>query len=106
VADAADWIRENLADAPQELSAAMEGAVAPFAGQPVPQALADGAILLYADVVQGDGARGAALPLLAADALLTHAFQAVAEIDPNGLSAFAAAWTQELAAHIGGEDAA
>ncbi len=55
----------------------------------VPEALASAAMRLLADVATSDGSRGQALPLLAADALLTHAFQAQAEIDVAGTAALA-----------------
>lgn len=57
------------------------------------EALARAASRLYDEVAAGAGDRGAALPLLAADALLTHAFEARASSDPAGLSAFAARWS-------------
>lgn len=57
----------------------------PTAGGPVPEALVDGAATLYAAVARGAGDRADALPLLAADALFTHAFEAQAEIDPDAM---------------------
>jgi hypothetical protein len=59
----------------------------PAAG--IPDALAEGALALYARVVAGSGGREDALPLLAADALLTHAFEAQAQLDPAGILALA-----------------
>ena len=55
----------------------------------VADALLLGATSLYRRVAAGSGAREDALPLLAADALMTHAFQASAEHDPAGLLRFA-----------------
>jgi len=85
------WLRERVPDAPPELLSAMIGALAAD-GAPVPDALASGAITLYRRVAAGSGRREDALPLLAADALLTHAFEAQAEIDPSGLEALASRW--------------
>lgn len=85
------WVRERLADAPPRLLEVMAEALPPEAPS-VPDALAEGALRLYAGVVESPGAREDALPLLAADALLTHAFQALAETDPGGAAAFAARW--------------
>jgi hypothetical protein len=58
----------------------------------VPDALAEGAMRLYDAVVSGSGGREDALPLLAADALLTHAFQAQVEIDPGAVPHLAEQW--------------
>lgn len=86
-----EWLRSRLERAPAELLETMLAAL-PDAAQSEEDALAEGAILLYARVVAGSGGRGDALPLLAADALLTHAFQVCAERRPEALGAFAAAW--------------
>jgi hypothetical protein len=64
----------------------------PAAAASVPDALADAALRLYAEVARGDGSREDALPLLAADALLTHAFQAQAELNPAGVAELASRW--------------
>ena len=84
------WVRERLAGAPPELVEAMVRAVP--AGDDVAEALARGAETLYARVLRGKGGREDALPLLAADALLTHALEAKAEADPDGLAEFAVRW--------------
>lgn len=84
------WVRERLADAPPALLDAMAAALPEDA--PVPDALAEGALRLLERVARGSGGREDALPLLAADALLTHAFQAQAEADPAGVAALAARW--------------
>lgn len=85
------WIRERLTDAPPALLDAMTAAL-PDDAPSVPDALAAGALRLLDRVARGSGGREDALPLLAADALLTHAFQAQAETDPAGVSALAARW--------------
>lgn len=85
------WIRERLADAPPALLDAMAAAL-PADAPSVPDALAGGAAALLERVARGSGGREDALPLLAADALLTHAFQAQAEADPAGVAALAARW--------------
>ena len=87
---AADWLRTRLADAPTSLLEQMV-AVLPEDGT-VPDALAAGAMSLYEHVLRGTGGRGDALPLLAADALLTHALEARAEMDADGVGEFAEAW--------------
>ncbi len=58
----------------------------------IPEALAAASMRRYQEVTRGEGGRENALALLAADALLTHAFQAQAEIDPNAIAAFARKW--------------
>lgn len=87
---AARWLHARLADAPTELLDAMVAAV-PEEGA-LPDALAAGAVSLYRRVLSGTGGREDALPLLAADALLTHALEAQAEADPDGITAFAERW--------------
>lgn len=88
---AALWLRQRLPSAPEELLDAMLQAL-PAGDVPVPEALAEGAARLYRRVVAGSGGREDALPLLAADALLTHAFQAQAELDPEGVETLAERW--------------
>jgi hypothetical protein len=87
VSPAEAWVRERLADAPPPLLEAMLAALPAEAALPVPEALAAGAVSLYAGL-EGTH-RAEALPLLAADALATHALQAQAERDPDGLAALA-----------------
>jgi hypothetical protein len=84
------WLREHLADAPPELLDAMAAAVPDE--DDVPEALAAGAVALFERVLRGTGGREDALALLAADALLTHALEAQAELDADGVAAFAAKW--------------
>jgi hypothetical protein len=91
VSAAEGWLRERVPDAPPELLATMIAAV-DHGPAPVPDALAAGALALYRRVASGGGGREDALPLLAADALLTHAFEAQAEIDPAGLERLASRW--------------
>ena len=86
---AEDWVIEHTQGAPDRLVTAMLEAVRSVPAAAVPQQLADAAILLYGRVVEAGEGREVALPLLAADALLTHAFEAQAELDPDGLDNFA-----------------
>lgn len=90
------WLRQRVSGAPEPLIAAMLAAL-PEGLHDVPEALATGALTLYAQVVRGEGTRADAVPLLAADALFTHAFQAQAEIAPERLSDFAARLNARLA---------
>jgi hypothetical protein len=89
VTEAERWLRDRVDGAPDELVHAMTAALPPAAAS-VPEALAEGAMALYAATVRGSGGREDALPLLAADALFTHAFQAQAELDPARLPGLAA----------------
>ena len=82
------WLEEHLADAPPELLEVMAAAV-PDAGD-APEGLAAGAMALFEQVLRGTGGREDALALLAADALLTHALEAQAELDPDAVAGFAA----------------
>lgn len=85
------WLRTHVPDAPPELLRAMIAAL-PTEDGPVPDALAQGALSLYSRVLESSGGRTDALPLLAADALLTHAVEAQADADPEGLGAFVDRW--------------
>ena len=78
------WLRGRDGEVPPALLAQMVAAL-PADRKPVPEALAAAALDLYAVVHGGAGGREDALPLLAADALFTHAFEAQAEIDPEGI---------------------
>lgn len=85
---AAEWVRARLADAPPALLDAMVAALPADAQLGIPDALAAGALALYAGL-PATGGRADALPLLAADALFTHALEAQAELDPDGVAALA-----------------
>ena len=89
--DAERWVRQRFPGAPAELVEAMAEAARAHPG-PVPEALARAAMDLYARVSNGAGDRGDALPLLAADALLTHAFEALAESGLASLEESASRW--------------
>lgn len=85
------WLRERTEGAPEGLVREMIAGL-PAPGPTVADTLAAGALALYRRVAAGNGGREDALPLLAADALLTHAFQAQAEGEPAGLAAAAERW--------------
>jgi hypothetical protein len=59
----------------------------------IPVSLAEGAMSLYSRVLDGSGGREDAILLLAADALLTHAFQAQAELAPERMLEFVDLWS-------------
>ena len=82
------WLREHCPGAPPRLLDCMVGALPAMSGS-VPDALLQGAARLYREVAASDCTRTDALPLLAADALLTHAFQVQAELDVAGIAALA-----------------
>ena len=83
------WLRGQVGGAPPTLLDTMIAALEDETGE-VPVELAAASLRLYAQVARGHGGREDALPLLAADALLTHAFQAQAELRPEGLDALVA----------------
>lgn len=83
------WLRGQLPDAPTALLETMIAALKDEADE-VPAELSAAAMRLYAQVARGQGGREDALPLLAADALLTHAFQAQAELRPAALDSLVA----------------
>lgn len=82
------WLRERLAEAPPELLERMVTAL-PGSSLPVANALAEGALALLEQLAARPGGREDAWPLLAADGLLTHALEAQAELEPEGISALA-----------------
>lgn len=88
---AEEWLRARAGGAPAGLLRVMIEAV-PESEAAIPDVLAEGALRLYSRVLAGSGGRDDALPLLAADALFTHAFQAQAEIAPEGIADFSARW--------------
>jgi len=90
------WIRNYPADVPPTLLEAMLQAVGDSDSESVPEALAGAAVRMFGTVVRGQGGREDAFPLLVADALFTHAFEAQAEIDPEGVAGFAARWRSAL----------
>lgn len=85
---AEDWLRERLHGAPPELLDEMSRAIR-AGDHSIPDALAEGALSLFAQLSRGCEARHDAWPLLVADALLTHALEAQAELDPAGIAALA-----------------
>ena len=89
---AAAWLRGHAGDAPPELMRAMLAALPAEGADSVADALAEGALSIYRGLLHTAGGREDALPLLAADALMTHALQAQAEADPGGLEAFGRRW--------------
>ena len=90
------WLEAHLPGAPPQLLDAMRAAVAETSvDEPVPDRMAEAALALYRDAATGSGLRDEALGLLAADALLTHAFEAQTEDDPGALTAFAQRWGAE-----------
>lgn len=85
---AREWLEGRLEGAPPTLVGTMMAAL-PAAAPTVADALVTGALELYGRVARSSGGREDALPLLAADALFTHAFEAQAEVDPSAIPALA-----------------
>jgi hypothetical protein len=85
------WVRGRLEGTPPTLLDVMLAALPDDPDLPVPDALAEGALALYARLLAGGAGalREDALPLLAADALFTHALEAQAQADPDGVPALA-----------------
>ncbi|HEX6926208.1 MAG TPA: hypothetical protein VF167_12380 [Longimicrobiaceae bacterium] len=79
---AENWLRSRVGKVPPSLLECMVKAL-PQEASGTPEALVDGALHLYDQVVRGSGGREDALPLLAADALFTHAFEAQATFAPD-----------------------
>lgn len=79
---AESWLRSRVGNVPPTLLECMVKAL-PREEASTPDALVEGALHLYGEVVRGSGGREDALPLLAADALFTHAFEAQAAFAPD-----------------------
>lgn len=85
------WLEPRLSAAPEELAAAIRACVDRADAPPsasVPDALAAAAVASLDRMMAGPHSREAALRLLAADAVLTYAFEAAAElgVDLDGLA--------------------
>lgn len=93
MSEALAWAERNTAHAPQFLRARVLALVSMKTLPPgnIPERLAAAGQKALANVCKHPGDRTVALDLLAADALITMALQAQAEIDPAGLAAFAEA---------------
>jgi hypothetical protein len=91
VSEAEVWLRARLQEAPGALLDAMISGL-PAGAAFIPEALAEAAASLYEEVARGPQDRAAALPLLAADALLTHAIEAQAELGPEKLDDCLVRW--------------
>ncbi|HET8653945.1 MAG TPA: hypothetical protein VFL93_00330 [Longimicrobiaceae bacterium] len=85
------WLRARTGSAPEALVREMVAALPP-GDEPIPEALAAAALALYARISDSGGGREDALPLLAADALFTHAFEAQAGTDAGRLGEVAERW--------------
>lgn len=97
---ALDWLEQRQPTPPPALLERMAEAVGAAGASaaassdvpPIPAVLGTAALDRLRVVLQGPGDRAAALDLLAADALLTYAFEAAAEIGPEALEATARAF--------------
>jgi hypothetical protein len=83
------WLRERVGNAPTALLEEMIAALPCDGTADIPEALAEASRTLYARVLAGGAGREGALPLLAADALATHAFEAQAALEPGGIAPLA-----------------
>lgn len=89
----AAWLDRHTGKAPEALRARVRehARTAAAAGAPFPAALAEAGRAALARVVDHPGDRSVALDLLAADALITLALLAQAQVAPERLGEFAAA---------------
>jgi hypothetical protein len=85
-----EWLAPQIADAPDQLREHMRAAVEQASGDPVQVRLANAASLSLRAALQHPASKSAALDLLAADALLTHACAAAAEAGEDELARFTA----------------
>lgn len=83
------WLDRRTAEAPEALRAKVYHYAAAAGDGPRPETLARAGWIALEGVLAHPGDRGAALDLLAADALVTLALLAQAEANPRELGAFA-----------------
>jgi len=74
-----EWLEIRLAETPSDLAEAVHRLLAAAGGEPTPQRMADAAIDMFDRISTAPHDRAGALGLLAADALLTYAFEAAAD---------------------------
>jgi hypothetical protein len=87
--DVTGWLAVRRPAAPSAVAAHIAGACHPDGGE-LPERLARAGVTLLRRVAEApEGGRELALDLLAADALVTYAFEAQAEVDVDGLIALA-----------------
>ena len=87
--DVRSWLAGRQPTAPEQIGAHVMNAV-PVAQAAFPEVLARAGVSLLRRVAAApDGGRELALDLLAADALVTYAFEAQAEADVDGLMTLA-----------------
>ncbi|MFQ5747550.1 MAG: hypothetical protein ACE5HF_10085 [Gemmatimonadota bacterium] len=86
---AREWIRGRTAGVPDELArevrSCLQATPSGVAGGGCGAALGDAALAALDGVVEGPGSREGALRLLAADAILTYAFEAAADLGEDVL---------------------
>jgi hypothetical protein len=84
------WLAPQVEDAPVQLRERMRSAVEQASGDSVQVQLANAATVCLRAALQHPSSKSAALDLLSADALLTHACAAAAEAGADQLSQFTA----------------
>jgi hypothetical protein len=89
--DARAWLAERSDDVPASLQSRMEQSARDATGVTIPDALASASLDALRDALALCDDRAAALPLLAADALITAACEAAAD-DEAALAALCAAF--------------
>ena len=88
--DAWNWLSPRIDKAPPTLRERMRVAVESAAGDSIYEQLAEGAASCLRAALHRPAHRAAAMDLLSADALLTHACAAAAEAGPDVLADFTA----------------
>lgn len=88
--DPVRWLDGREPAAPPALRAVVDAYIATTDGsRPLPERLADAALTALDAAVRGASDRSSATTLLAADALLTYACEAAAEVGPDALEGLA-----------------
>ena len=78
------WLAGRLDDTPPELAAAVRGLLSDTGGEPTSERMVEVAIDTFERLPAASHGRAGALELLAADALLTYAFERAADLAVGG----------------------
>jgi hypothetical protein len=100
------WLAMRAGAVPGALQTRMESAIAGLDGDNVAAVLAEAAHACLGDALAAGDERGAALHLLAADALITYACEAAADADGSALAGLAADNAPQRLSHLIGDPGA
>lgn len=95
----ASWLEERLSGVPPALAGAVRALCEDAGSTGSPQGMAEAALGAFDRVASDAAGRAGALDLLAADALLTYAFEAAADPDVGGSASLAVGLAARMGPH-------